>query len=270
LFFFGSFRWLYLMAVLSSRGYAAYAALGSCGIAYFAFTRACDRDFSVLVTAGAFLQLTAVFFIHTKVKEEGIGAWKNISILTLQLLALVLTSRLLANVMYSGYVPLDPSGDWVFPTADMASLLLVADLLLKAQDKAVKRPVETFDPSYVVGGCALLAFYFHGSANNSALFDMLWAFSMYLEAVVLVPQLQLIDNEWTRVGRGPTTHFIFAMLLSRCCALIFWWYCANEIGHRIASKLVIGSHFLQLGVAMNFVSMSVTDRMAPPSPEKVK
>lgn len=240
------------------------------GFAYFAFTCACDRDFSVLLTASASLELLAVFFIHTKVKAEGIGAWKNVSILTLQLLGLVLISRLLANVMYSGYVPLDPSGDWVFPTADMASLLLVADLLLKAQAKEVKRPAETFDPTYLIGGCALLAFYFHGSANNSAFFDTLWAFSMYLEAAVLVPQLQLIDNEWTRVGRGPTTHFIFSMLLSRCCALVFWWYCANEIGNRIAGKLVVGSHFLQLGVAMNFVSMSVHERLAPASPEKVK
>merc|ERR1719453_1450612 len=255
------------MAVLSSRGYAAYAALGACSIAYFAFTRASERDFSVLLTASASLQLMALFFIHTKVKAEGIGAWKNISILTLQLLALVLTSRLVANVMYTGYVPLDPSGDWVFPSADMASLLLVADLLLKAQDNAVKRPVETFDPSYVIGGCALLAFYFHGSANNSTLFDTLWAFSMYLEAVVLVPQLQIIDNEWTRVSRGPTSHFMFSMLISRCCALLFWWYCAHETGHRIASKLVLGSHFLQLGVALNFVYMSVAERFAPASPQ---
>merc|ERR1719453_974319 len=254
------------MSVLSSRGYSAYAAFGLCSLSYFAFTYHDQRDFSVVLTASASLQLLAIFFIHSKVKDEGIGAWKNISILTLQLLALVLASRLLANVMYSGYVPLDPSGDWVFPSADMASLVLVADLLLKAQDKAVKRPVETFDPSYAIAGCALLAFYFHGTANGSTLFDMLWAFSMYLEAVVLVPQLQIIDNEWTRVGRGPTTHFIFAMLLSRCCALVFWWYCANEIGHRIASKLVIGSHFLSLGVAMNFVSMSVYEGVAPPPP----
>merc|ERR1719156_494945 len=102
------------MAVLSSRGYCAYAAFGVYSFAYFAFTCNCDRDFSVLLTASASLQLMAVFFIHSKVKAEGVGAWKNISIMTLQLLALVLTSRLLANVMHTGYVPLDPSGDWVF------------------------------------------------------------------------------------------------------------------------------------------------------------
>jgi len=259
-----------LMSVLSSRGYSAYAAFGLCSVLYFAFTYEKERDFSVVLTASASLQLLAVFFIHTKVKQDGIGAWKNISILTLQLLALVLLSRLFANVMYSGYVPLDPSGDWVFPTADMASLVIVADLLLKAQDKNVKRPIETFDPTYAIAGCALLAFYFHGKANDSTFFDVIWAFSMYLEAVVLVPQLQIIDNEWTRVGRGPTTHFIFAMLLSRCCALLFWWYCAHEIGNRVAGKLVIGSHFLQLGVAMNFVSMSAYETVAPPAQKKVQ
>ena len=63
---------------------------------------------------------------------------------------------------------------------------------------------------------------------------------------------------------------MYVLSRGRCCALLFWWYCAHEIGSRVAGKLVIGSHFLQLGVAMNFVSMSAYETVAPPAQKKVQ
>ena len=47
--------------------------------------------------------------------------------------------------------------------------------------------------------CLLLAVCFHGTLNKSFFFDTAWAFSMYLEMVLMLPQLFLLSRKGGKV-----------------------------------------------------------------------
>ncbi|KAK3828655.1 MAG: ER lumen protein retaining receptor-domain-containing protein [Benniella sp.] len=92
--------------------------------------------------------------------------------------------------------------------------------LMKLKFKATNDPrLDTFQVQYLVAGCLLLSLI----ANYAfTLQEILWTFSVYLEAVAILPQLFML----TKTGEAEviTTHYLFALGGYRALYLVNWIY----------------------------------------------
>ncbi|KAF8964597.1 endoplasmic reticulum retention protein [Entomortierella lignicola] len=92
--------------------------------------------------------------------------------------------------------------------------------LMKIKFKATNDPrLDTFQVQYLLGGTALLALI----ANYKFTFtEILWTFSVYLEALAILPQLFML----TKTGEAEviTTHYLFALGAYRALYLVNWIY----------------------------------------------
>ncbi|KKY28423.1 putative er lumen protein retaining receptor [Phaeomoniella chlamydospora] len=79
--------------------------------------------------------------------------------------------------------------------------------------------LDTFKVGYLLGGAAVLGILFPYKYSIS---EMLWAFSIWLESVAILPQLFLLQ----RTGEADTitTHYIFALGIYRALYILNWIY----------------------------------------------
>ncbi|KAG0303646.1 endoplasmic reticulum retention protein [Dissophora globulifera] len=92
--------------------------------------------------------------------------------------------------------------------------------LMKFKFKATNDPrLDTFQVQYIIGGAALLSLIANYAFNFQ---EILWTFSVYLEAVAIMPQLFML----TKTGEAEviTTHYLFALGAYRGLYLINWIY----------------------------------------------
>ncbi|KAF9940141.1 endoplasmic reticulum retention protein [Modicella reniformis] len=92
--------------------------------------------------------------------------------------------------------------------------------LMKFKFKATNDPrLDTFQVQYIVAGAAVLSLV----ANYAfTVQEILWTFSVYLEAVAILPQLFML----TKTGEAEviTTHYLFALGAYRGLYLVNWIY----------------------------------------------
>ena len=79
--------------------------------------------------------------------------------------------------------------------------------------------LDTFRVSYLVGGSAVLAVLFPIKYNIP---EILWAFSIWLEAVAILPQLFMLQR--TGEAETITTHYLFALGIYRGLYIPNWIY----------------------------------------------
>jgi ER lumen protein retaining receptor len=79
--------------------------------------------------------------------------------------------------------------------------------------------LDTFKVIYLVGGSAVLAVLF---PYYYALSEVLWAFSIWLESVAILPQLFLLQR--TGEAETITTHYLFALGVYRALYIPNWIY----------------------------------------------
>lgn len=82
------------------------------------------------------------------------------------------------------------------------------------------RDNDTFRIRYLVVPCMILALLFHGTGRKGLVVDILWAFSQYLEAVAILPQIFLL--EYTERYDALTSHYLFAMGAYRLFYCFHW------------------------------------------------
>lgn len=79
--------------------------------------------------------------------------------------------------------------------------------------------LDTFKVQYLIGGSAVLAILFPYSYVPS---EMLWAFSIWLESVAILPQLFMLQR--TGEAETITTHYLFALGAYRALYIPNWLY----------------------------------------------
>ncbi|KAJ1976949.1 endoplasmic reticulum retention protein [Dimargaris xerosporica] len=86
--------------------------------------------------------------------------------------------------------------------------------------------LDTFRAEFLVLGATLCALAFPDGWN---VVDVLWSFSIYLEAVAILPQL----FQMTRTGEAEniTSHYVFALGAYRALYLVNWIYRYYSEGH---------------------------------------
>ncbi|KAF9169225.1 endoplasmic reticulum retention protein [Mortierella sp. AD011] len=165
------------------------------------------------------MHLASIFILLLKMQKTRSVA--GISFKTQALYAAVFLTRYtdLFNHFYSVY----NSCMKIFFIA--SSLYIV--YLMKIKFKATNDPrLDTFQVQYLVAGAAVLSLV----ANYYFTFqEILWTFSVYLEAVAILPQLFML----TKTGEAEviTTHYLFALGAYRALYLVNWIYRYAVEGH---------------------------------------
>lgn len=89
--------------------------------------------------------------------------------------------------------------------------------------------VDTFRVQYLLGGAAVLAILLPYKYTVS---EILWAFSIWLESVAIMPQLFMLQR--TGEAETITTHYLFALGLYRALYIPNWIYrYFAEEGHKV-------------------------------------
>lgn len=79
--------------------------------------------------------------------------------------------------------------------------------------------LDTFPWQYLIGGSAVAALI---TTYSYSITEILWAFSLWLESVAILPQLDILQR--TGEAQGITTHYIFALGLYRAMYIPNWLY----------------------------------------------
>lgn len=79
--------------------------------------------------------------------------------------------------------------------------------------------LDTFRAIYLLGGSAILAVLFPPEYKVS---EILWAFSLWLESVAILPQLFMLQR--TGEAETITTHYLFALGIYRTLYIPNWIY----------------------------------------------
>ncbi|CAO3571623.1 unnamed protein product [Mortierella alpina] len=158
------------------------------------------------------MHLAFIFILLLKMQKTRSVA--GISFKTQVLYAVVFLTRYLD--LYTQFLSLYNTFMKIFFIS--SSLYIV--YLMKFKFKATNDPrLDTFQVQYVIGGAALLSLI----ANYKFTFqEILWTFSVYLEAVAILPQLFML----TKTGEAEviTTHYLFALGAYRALYLVNWIY----------------------------------------------
>ncbi|CAG8563485.1 5027_t:CDS:2 [Paraglomus occultum] len=99
--------------------------------------------------------------------------------------------------------------------------------LMYAKFRATYDPnLDTFKVEYLVVPCCLIALIFNWDVN---ILNIIWAFSIYLEAVAILPQLFML----TRTGEAETitTHYLFALGAYRGLYILNWVWRYTQEGY---------------------------------------
>jgi len=217
-----------------------------------------DGDFSYSCFASGGTQTLAFFLLMHKVRVTRSAA--GISSKTLQVYVLAFLFRLSSTLVKNGYLPIDRSGDWAYQASDIASLLLVFQLMFFIH----KRHADTYQDELdsmpiwkIVPGFMLLSCFVHGELNHSFFFDTVWTVGMWMDTIAMLPQL------WMLVARGGevealTANFVALIFLSKCMSWCFWYTGYSELapksgGFNIVGYMIMFAQTVQLLFSADFM-----------------
>merc|ERR1719364_561063 len=189
-----------------------------------------EGEFSAVLTLSAVFQCLA--FCLLAVHALSTGSVQGISAKSLQLEVIALACRLSSTTWLLGYLPNDPSGDFLYQALDVMSLVLILGLLY--QMLKVRSYRATYDadndqlpvaPFVVVS--LVLACLLHADLDERPLFDTLWYCGLFLSSVAPVPYLWLMAK-----SRNPAPalacHFVAVMAISRIMSGAYMWEAHEE------------------------------------------
>ena len=218
-----------------------------------------SKDFSFFLVLSSLVQTCAFLIVLLKVTNY--QDCSGLSANTLICYAILLFARLTSTLFYPGYLPSDSSGSWLYQLSDIISLLICILLVYLIYFKYRETSDIMSDgkiPFYIlVLPSFILALIFRSSLNNNLFCDVNWAFSMYLEALAIFPQILLFTIKKGKI-ESFTSHYVALCGLSRLFSLIFWWdtyeelnspdlYFGNYVGY-----FIIGAQILQLIIMADY------------------
>ena len=225
----------------------------------FIFIFLSSKDFSFFLVLSSIIQTCAFVIILIKVTNyQNCG---GLSPNTLICYCILLFARLTSTLFYPGYLPSDSSGSWLYQLSDILSLCICGLLIYLIYFKYNETSDIMLDNNipfyYLAIPCYCLAILVRSSLNFNMFCDINWAFSMYLEAVAIFPQILLFSKKRGQI-ESFTSHYVALCGLSRLFSLIFWWDTYEEL---IADDLlfgayvgyfIIGSQILQLIIMADY------------------
>eukprot|EP00591_Stephanopyxis_turris_P015553 CAMPEP_0195542278 /NCGR_PEP_ID=MMETSP0794_2-20130614/51522_1 /TAXON_ID=515487 /ORGANISM="Stephanopyxis turris, Strain CCMP 815" /LENGTH=190 /DNA_ID=CAMNT_0040676407 /DNA_START=452 /DNA_END=1024 /DNA_ORIENTATION=- len=113
-----------------------------------------------------------------------------------------------------------------------------------------------FGTLHLVIPCCILALIWHPNRNEHFISDFAYAFSMYLEAVALLPQLYMFQRQVKQSVEILTAHFVFALGFGRVLEFFFWIEAyvllETESGSNMIGYLTLFSQLFQIVLMLDF------------------
>ncbi|CAI9288333.1 unnamed protein product [Lactuca saligna] len=138
----------------------------------------------------------------------------GLSLQTQELTAIVLAVRISCSPVI-GYN--------VHTVLDIAAFVATAWVIYMMRFKLYKSYNEHLDKtskSYLLIPCAIMAVFVHPNSVIPLFSKMKWAFGVYLEAIVVFPQLRMMQR--TKMIEPFTAHYVFALGVSRFFGAAYW------------------------------------------------
>jgi len=185
-----------------------------------------QHDYILTLTAGfqtlAFAQLNL---------EMGKDAGEGLSEKMLWAFSIAQIARLSTTVWGEGYVPMDNTADiYLYQIVEVLGVLLIVFQLLKLamirnmQDvgQGSERWILVVIMTTVSGG---LAYVTKSNAHGDYIADLVWMFSVWLEAFAVIPQVQLL---WKHSRATESMqHFVALNLVASMSFVVFWGLCTQ-------------------------------------------
>ena len=202
-----------------------------------------SQDYSFILVLSSLIQTMA--FVIVLIKVYNFQNCSGLSVNTLSCYALLLFSRLCSTVFFNGYLPSDDAGDWFYQLTELVSLVCVCALIYLTKF-AFKETSDEYSDTvpfyYLAVPTFVIAFVIHTSLNRFFPTDVLWTFSMYLEAFAVFPQLKLFFNKKGQI-EAYTSHYVALCGLSRILSLLFWWDTFEELNNPDYSSFSLFSEY---------------------------
>merc|ERR1740138_1404771 len=105
--------------------------------------------------------------------------------------------RLTSTTWLAGYIPTDATGNWVYQTTDVISLLAALSMIhaiFRSYRSTYDEEKDNKSPEVwtILMLAILLATLAHGDLNDRPVFDMAWFAGFYLDCFAVMPQLCLL------------------------------------------------------------------------------
>lgn len=123
----------------------------------------------------------------------------------------------------------------IFKIVYIASSAYTVYLMLNDYKPTHDPNIDTFKVEYLLGGSLVMAILF---PKDYSLLEILWAFSIWLEAVAILPQLFMLQR--TGEAETITTHYLFALGAYRALYIPNWLYRYFAEGHFEPIAVVAG------------------------------
>lgn len=101
------------------------------------------------------------------------------------------------------------------------SMLIVYTMRMGVPHKdTYNKEDDAFPYAYLIAPAAILGVLVN--QDHSSVFEMFWAFSIYLEAVAILPQLFMLQKQGG--AESLTSHYVMLLGVYRLCYLFNWIY----------------------------------------------
>jgi hypothetical protein len=236
------------------------------GVSLYVMVGQSEDAFAAVFTVATMLQCLAMVLLVAQVLCT--GSVSSISGRAVLLEAVSLVCRLISTCSYNGYLPMDKSGDHLFQSVDVCTLVVSLWLLYQiyvTKHETYMKNEDSFPVIVLTIACFVLAVGLHGNNNLRPFFDTMWLAGLNLGTVSVLPQLSLIKRIGGRVATL-TSHNIAIMAVGRTLAAYFLWLAREDIeckpypwahGVNHAKYAILGASFLHVLLVAKFAYIYV-------------
>ena len=136
----------------------------------------------------------------------------------------------------------------------IASSIYTVYVMVYKYKKPIQENIDNFPLKYLIGGAILASLIF---THKYSIGEIVWSFSLWLEAVSILPQLYIFKK--TCEAENITTHYIFALGIYRALYIPNWIYRYFAEGHFDFVSVLAG--LLQTGIYSDFFYIYYTKVM---------
>lgn len=216
-----------------------------------------EQEFSSLLTLSGISQCLA--FSLLVVHAIFGGGLHGLSLKSLQLHAAAIAMRLSSTTWMAGYLPNDPTGDFVYQAFDVLSLGMVIWLmhhvLCLRRETMCDIDGDTLPALPFIIVSFILALLLHADMNDHPLFDALWMCGLFVTSIAILPQISMMRHGQATAPSTMIAHFVAAMACSCILSFIYMWYAHSEITAEPlmgdvsrAGYAIVAAHTVQLMV----------------------
>jgi len=224
----------------------------------FVYATISDLGLSTLLTASAWLHCMGLSCLLSSIL--GRRSVLGISGASVQLQALSFVLRLSSTSWLRGYTPTDATGEWMYQVIDIVALATCLCLLylIYVQYAALYNAKNDTAPvGKALLGCLVLGVLIHPDLNNRPFWDAVWASSMYMDIVAMLPQILMMQRAKTARVDALGTSYVALVAASRIVSLVFWYHAYDELApedaFNVAGYTVMVAHGFQVLAMVDFL-----------------